>query len=64
MKALNRHLQKKRDREGEGKETKINLLILLHIYSGAQFNVQNKVTDEMEMKEESWIIHNKHILHG
>lgn len=63
MKALNRHLEK-RDREGEGKETKTNLLILLLIYSGPQFNVQNKVTDEMEMKEESWIIHNKHILHG
>ena len=63
MKALNRHLEK-RDREGEGKETKTNLLILLLIYSSPQFNVQNKVTDEMEMKEESWIIHNKHILHG
>lgn len=63
MKALNRHL-KKRGREGEGKETKINLLILLLIYSGPQFNVQNRITDEMEMKEESWIICNKHILHG
>lgn len=59
MKALNSHLEI-RGREGEEKETEDHLIILLFIYSGPQLSVQNRITDEMEMKEDQVGI--RHIL--
>lgn len=42
------------EKEGERK-LKPNLIILLLIYSGRQLHVQNRITDEEEMRDGSWI---------